>query len=296
MVQEGPEADLRRRAASIEINQVTKIFRDSRGTSALKALDGASCSIAPGEFVCILGPSGCGKSTLLNILSGLDEHYEGSARIHGRPVREQHSAGFRVGYVFQEPRLMPWRTVRENIEFVLDASDFPVSQWQSKIDRCLALVELSDFGEFHPLQLSGGMQQRASIARAFAIEPDILLMDEPFSALDELTARRLRQQLLTIWMAYRSTVLFVTHNAFEATFLSDRILMMTKGPGRFCDEIDLKSLSRPRSYEDIQVFDASRNVVRRLFDHVGSLDGEDEARAPAAGSVTLLQNSPRFVP
>ena len=285
------------RAASIEIDQVTKIFPGSRGAAGLKALDGASCTVAAGEFVCILGPSGCGKSTLLNILSGLDERYEGSAQIHGRPVREQLAAGFRVGYVFQEPRLMPWRTVRENIEFALDASDFPRSQWRDKIDRCLALVELSEFGGFYPLQLSGGMQQRASIARAFAIEPDILLMDEPFSALDELTARRLRQQLLTIWMAYRSTVLFVTHNAFEATFLSDRILMMTKGPGgRFCDEVDLTFLPRPRSYEDIQVFDASRSVVKRLFEHVGDLGGEDQVRPPAMEGGDTNRLAARIVP
>jgi ABC-type nitrate/sulfonate/bicarbonate transport system ATPase subunit len=263
------------RAASIEIDQVTKTFPGHRGAAGLKALDRASCSVAAGEFVCILGPSGCGKSTLLNILSGLDENYEGSAEIHGRPVREQLSAGLRVGYVFQEPRLMPWRTVRQNIEFVLDVAGFPATQWRAKIDRCLALVQLTDFGDFYPLQLSGGMQQRASIARAFAIEPDILLMDEPFSSLDELTARQLRQQLLKIWMAYRSTVVFVTHNAFEAAFLSDRILIMTKGPGgKFCDDIDLKFLSRPRSYEDADVFEASRQVVRRLTGHIGSLDGD----------------------
>jgi ABC-type nitrate/sulfonate/bicarbonate transport system ATPase subunit len=212
---------------------------------------------------------------LLNILSGLDQDYEGVAAIHGRPVRDQLSAGFRVGYVFQEPRLMPWKTVRQNIEFALASSNFPASQWNEKIDRCLALVELSDFGDFYPLQLSGGMQQRASIARAFAIDPDILLMDEPFSALDELTARRLRQQLLKIWKEFRSTVLFVTHNAFEATFLSDRILVMTKGPGgKFCDEINLDDLARPRSYEDIEVFQASRQVVQRLFDQVGSHDAD----------------------
>jgi ABC-type nitrate/sulfonate/bicarbonate transport system ATPase subunit len=120
------------------------------------------------------------------------------------------------------------------------------------------------------------MQQRASIARAFAIEPEVLLMDEPFSALDELTARRLRQQLLTIWGTFRSTVLFVTHNAFEATFLSDRILMMTKGPGgRFCDEIDLSGLPRPRSYDDVRVFETSKRVVGRLISHIGTLD-EDQ--------------------
>jgi ABC-type nitrate/sulfonate/bicarbonate transport system ATPase subunit len=258
-------------AASIEVRQVSKSYA-GKG-SGWKALDGASFSVRPGEFVCIIGPSGCGKSTLLNILSGLDDQYDGNAAILGRPVGEQIANGLRIAYVFQEPRLMPWRTVRANIEFVLQAAGFAPEGWKERTDRCLALVELDDFGDFYPLQLSGGMQQRASIARAFAIEPEVLLMDEPFSALDELTARRLRQQLLTIWGRFRSTVLFVTHNAFEATFLSDRILMMTKGPGaRFCDEVDLGDLVRPRSYEDVRVFEASRGVVERLVGHIGSLD------------------------
>jgi NitT/TauT family transport system ATP-binding protein len=260
-------------AASIEIANVTKVFPPRGGSGAWKALDGATFSAKPGEFVCILGPSGCGKSTLLNILSGLDDQYEGSASIHGRSVDKKAVAGARVAYVFQEPRLMPWRTVRANIEFALAASNFKPAEWSERIDRCLALVELTPFADFYPLQLSGGMQQRASIARAFAIEPDVLLMDEPFSALDELTARRLRQQLLTIWEKFGSTVLFVTHNAFEATFLSDRILMMTKGPGgRFCDEMELSELSRPRSYEDVRVFETSRAVVERLVKHIGSID------------------------
>jgi NitT/TauT family transport system ATP-binding protein len=258
-------------AASIEVKQVSKLYGGQR--NGWKALDGASFSVRHGEFVCILGPSGCGKSTLLNILGGLDDQYEGDASILGRPVHEQIANGVRVAYVFQEPRLMPWRTVRSNIEFVLQAAGFASSEWKERIDNCLTLVELADFGDFYPLQLSGGMQQRASIARAFAIEPEVLLMDEPFSALDELTARRLRQQLLTIWSRFRSTVLFVTHNAFEATFLSDRILMMTKGPGaRFCDEVNLRDLTRPRSYEDVRVFEASRAVVERLVGHIGSLD------------------------
>jgi ABC-type nitrate/sulfonate/bicarbonate transport system ATPase subunit len=259
--------------ASIEIEDVSKVFRAKGSSQGFKALDRATFSARPGEFVCILGPSGCGKSTLLNILSGLDDQYEGSAAILGRPVNEQIARGVRVAYVFQEPRLMPWRTVRANIEFALNAARFPASQWKERIDRVLALVELADFGEFYPLQLSGGMQQRASIARAFAIEPEVLLMDEPFSALDELTARRLRQQLLTIWHNFSSTVLFVTHNAFEATFLSDRILMMTKGPGgRFCDEVDLRDLARPRAYEDVHIFETSKRVVERLIRHIGRID------------------------
>jgi NitT/TauT family transport system ATP-binding protein len=259
--------------ASIEITDVSKTFRRKGSGADWKALDRANFSVKPGEFVCILGPSGCGKTTLLNILSGLDDQYEGVASILGRPVSEQIAAGVRIAYVFQEPRLMPWRTVRGNIEFALSAADFRPSEWKERIDRCLELVELSDFGAFYPLQLSGGMQQRASIARAFAIDPEVLLMDEPCSALDELTARRLRQQLLQIWSKFRSTVLFVTHNAFEATFLSDRILMMTKGPGgRFCDEIDLRHLPRPRSYEDVGIFETSRTVIERLVGHIGSID------------------------
>ncbi|HWE72740.1 MAG TPA: ABC transporter ATP-binding protein [Stellaceae bacterium] len=260
-------------AASIEIRQVSKIFPGRGNKAGWKALDNANFTVHPGEFVCILGPSGCGKSTLLNILSGLDGQYEGVASIHGRSAAERSYGRARVAYVFQEPRLMPWRTVRGNIEFALRAAGFAASEWKGRIARCLELVGLADFGEFYPLQLSGGMQQRASIARAFAIDPEVLLMDEPFSALDELTARRLRQELLTIWDTFRSTVLFVTHNAFEATFLSDRILMMTKGPGaRFCDEIDLGGLVRPRSYEDVRVFETSRAVVERLIGHIGSLD------------------------
>ncbi len=263
-------------AASIQIAGLTKIFPGKGTAASWTALADATFSVEPGEFVCILGPSGCGKSTLLNILSGLDHQYEGHAAIHGRPVGGRVREGARIAYVFQEPRLMPWRTVRSNIEFALETSGFAKAQWRERIDRVLALVGLADFADFYPLQLSGGMQQRASIARAFAIEPEVLLMDEPFSALDELTARRLRQQLLDVWAAFRPTVLFVTHNAFEATFLGDRILMMTKGPGgRFCDEVDLSGLLRPRKYEDLAVFEASRDVVARLVSHVGTIEDDD---------------------
>jgi NitT/TauT family transport system ATP-binding protein len=259
--------------AAITVEKLSKSFPARGRSSAWTALDKVSFSAEPGEFVCILGPSGCGKSTLLNILSGLDEHYDGSAFIHGRPVTKQTISSARIGYVFQEPRLMPWRTVRANIEFALLAAGFTRAEWKDRVERTLALVGLAEFADFYPLQLSGGMQQRASIARAFAVEPEILLMDEPFSALDELTARRLREQLLTIWGNFRSTVLFVTHNAFEATFLSDRILMMTKGPkARFCDEMDLRDLGRPRSYENVALFEMSRKVVERLLGHIGSLD------------------------
>ena len=235
-----------------------------------KALDGVSLDVDTGEIVGLLGPSGCGKSTLLNIVAGLDEGYEGTFTIQGKSLKEQLSSGFRVAYVFQEARLLPWRTLRQNVEFALEANDFPRTEWAGRIDRVLELVELSKFRDFYPLQLSGGMQQRAAIARAFAIEPDILLMDEPFSALDELTARRLRQSLLNIWAAFRSTILFVSHNAFESTYLGDRVLIMSPGPGgKIKEEIDLRHLKRPRDYEDSALFEQSKRVVESLQRHIG---------------------------
>src|SRR5882757_839410 len=254
---------------SLKLTNVTKVFPRKGRSAEWRAVEDATFSTRPGEFVCILGPSGCGKSTLLNILSGLDEQFDGEASIFGKPVSEQLESGIRVAYVFQEPRLMPWRTVRSNIEFALKTARFVRSEWAGRIDRVLSLVELSKFAEFYPLQLSGGMQQRAAIARAFAIEPEVLLMDEPFSALDELTARRMRQELLSLWEADRRTVLFVTHNSLEAVYLSDRILIMKRGPGsHVCEEIVLDHLARPRVYEDPAQFETQKSVLQRRMHHV----------------------------
>lgn len=256
--------------SQISLTDIHKQFPGRGGKGGWKALEGVSFEIATGEIVGLLGPSGCGKSTLLNIVAGLDEQYDGTVTIQGKSIAEQIDRGFRVAYVFQEARLMPWRTLRQNIEFVLEASDFPRTEWAGRIDKVLSLVELSKFADFFPLQLSGGMQQRASIARAFAIEPDILLMDEPFSALDELTARRLRQSLLNIWSAFRTTILFVSHNAFESTFLGDRVLVMGPGPGgKIKEEINLRHMKRPRDYEDSALFEQSKRVVESLQRHVG---------------------------
>jgi NitT/TauT family transport system ATP-binding protein len=245
----------------ITLSKVGKTYR-SAGREPLQVLNGVDLAIEPGEVVGLVGPSGCGKSTILNIVAGLDTQFSGSVSIQGRPMAEQLAAGFRVSYVFQESRLLPWYTLTQNIEFVLRAADFPRAEWAERIRSVLDLVGLASFKDFYPAQLSGGMQQRASIARAFAVDPDILLMDEPFSALDELTARKLRQSLLDIWGRFRSTILFVSHNAYESTFLADRIMVM--GAGRIAEQIDLSDMPRPRSYDDPALFERSKDVIRIL--------------------------------
>jgi NitT/TauT family transport system ATP-binding protein len=253
--------------SQIQVSTVSKSFAGA--TKALRqVLDGVSFSVAEGEVVGLLGPSGCGKSTLLNIVAGLDTQHTGSVTIQGRPMQEQLGAGFRVAYVFQESRLLPWYTLQQNLEFVLQAGDFARSEWAGRIERVLSAVGLTEFRDFYPRQLSGGMQQRASIARAFCIDPDILLMDEPFSALDELTARKLRQSLLGLWEKFRTTIVFVSHNAFESTFLADRILVM--GQGKITHEIDLRDAPRPRSYDDTGLFETSKRVIRTLEGHTDS--------------------------
>lgn len=252
---------------SIELRHLSKEFAAHGSGAAWKALDDVSLDVGSGEFVTILGPSGCGKSTLLNVVSGLDDQFAGTMSL-GRQTRTAEGRT-RIAYLFQEPRLLPWRTVRSNIEFALEAAGVPVAEWRDRCGKWIDLVGLGGFADFYPVQLSGGMQQRAAIARAFSIEPDILLMDEPFSALDELTARRMRQELLSLWESERRTVLFVTHNSLEAVYLSDRILIMSKGPGsRIRDEISLADLPRPRRYDDPAQLAAQQGVLGRLMDHI----------------------------
>ena len=252
----------------IQVSHVSRRF-GAPGNQFFTAVNDVSFSVEPGEVVGLLGPSGCGKSTLLNIVAGLDRSYDGSVTIQGRPMAEQLAAGFRVSYVFQEARLLPWLTVERNLAFVLEAGGFARPEWPERIERVLEAVGLSEFANYYPGQLSGGMQQRVAIARAFCVDPDILLMDEPFSALDELTARKLRLSLLALWERFRTTVVFVSHNAHEATFLADRLVIL--GQGRITSEIDLSAMARPRSYDDTGLFDRSKDVIRAL-EHAASGD------------------------
>jgi ABC-type nitrate/sulfonate/bicarbonate transport system ATPase subunit len=247
--------------AAITLHRLSKIYHSRAHPQGLVALDDVSLTVADHEFVCLLGPSGCGKTTVLNVLGGLDQHYTGEVRIAGQILLRNGTNPFRIGYVFQEPRLLSWLTVRGNIQFALESVGIPREEWKERTNVWLARVGLSEFAEAHPHELSGGMQQRTSIARAFAVDPEILFMDEPFSGLDELTARAMRQQQLALWQETKKTVIFVTHNCFEACFVADRILILTPRPGRIQQEIKVE-LPRPRDYESPRLFELSVAVTR----------------------------------
>src|SRR5690554_580829 len=241
--------------ADIHVSGLSKAYPLARGGERL-ALEDVDLRIDSGEFVCLLGPSGCGKTTLLNILAGLDRPDAGSVR-----VGDPDTATAVTSYVFQEPRLLPWKSVRANLRFVLDRADGA----DERIDYWLERVGLAGRGNDYPRQLSIGQRQRVAVARALLIEPDVLFMDEPFSALDELTASRMREELLGLWQELGCTVVFVTHNPMEAAFLADRIAIMSPGPGRIVREYRVsEALPRPRDADDARLWEVSRNVVSVL--------------------------------
>jgi NitT/TauT family transport system ATP-binding protein len=208
-------------------------------------------SVRGGEFVCVLGPSGCGKTTLLNIIAGLDRDYEGFVTLPAAPSRPQPV----IGYVFQTPRLLPWRTVQENIELVLDAAP----DQSGIVDELLEATGLAQFRHAYPERLSVGMTRRVALARAFAVRPDLLLMDEPFVSLDEPTAQRLRLLLLDIWQARPTTVLFVTHDTREAAQLANRVVVLTPSPGSVRAVIAIDTARRDRS--DPETLDRIRQQI-----------------------------------
>lgn len=259
---------------AIHVASLRKSFkaRDGASRTVLKDLD---LEVGVGEFLCILGPSGCGKSTLLNVLAGLDKVYDGQATVNGG----------RVGYLFQEPRLLPWLTAEGNLDFALSSCHVPPARWSELKSHYLAMTGLSDYRNYYPHQISGGMAQRLALVRALCVEPSILLMDEPFSGLDEITARRIRTDLLTIWEETRKTIVFVTHNAYEACFLADRIVVMSGGA--FQQEMQIP-IARPRSYDDFAVFELSRDVIRAFGDGVGREPEPAVAPKPQSGLVDDL--------
>jgi len=215
--------------------------------SPLEALAEASFSVAANEFVTIIGPSGCGKSTLLRILGGLVKPTSGRVLLEGVPLSEPQR---KIGFVFQHPNLMPWRSTLRNVMLPLEIQGLRRVECERRARELIELVGLSDFAETLPRDLSGGMRQRVALARALAYDPEVLLLDEPFGALDALTRERMNREMLRIWQMRRKTVLMVTHDIQEAVFLSDRVLTMTPLPGRIKQEVAI-DLPRPRTQGDL---------------------------------------------
>jgi len=241
--------------------------------SVTSALVDINLRIEEGEFVCLLGPSGCGKSTLLKIIAGLIPATSGRITINGKPVS---GPGPERAVVFQDYALFPWMTVRDNVEFGLEARRLPVAERREVSSRLLKVVGLSDFAERFPHQLSGGMKQRVSIARALAVDPSLLLMDEPFGALDAQTRHLLQDELLRIWREYRKTVVFVTHSIEEAIYLSDRIVVMTARPGRV-KQIVVVSEARPRDMASADMNQRQREVRAVLNEEIARAAALEEA-------------------
>jgi NitT/TauT family transport system ATP-binding protein len=258
--------------AVVRLEGVTKQF----GKGGVVALDDVDLDIRPGEFVSLIGPSGCGKSTLLRVVGDLIQPTSGDVVVNGKTAH-QARLDRDYGIVFQDSVLFEWRTVARNIGLPLELAGWSRERRRDRVQEMLDLVELSGFEGHHPWQLSGGMQQRVSIARALSFEPALLLMDEPFGALDEMTRERLNLELLRIWGASGSTVIFVTHSISEAVFLSTRVVVMSPRPGRITGIVDV-DLPQPRSFrtrEEPRFAELIRDV-RRLLRQGGGFEAEED--------------------
>ncbi len=245
----------------IAIDHIRQVFQRNR--KPLIVLDDFSLDVAANEFVTIVGTSGCGKSTLLNIIGGLLESTAGEVRIDGKAIR---GPGRDRGFVFQSYSLFEWLSVEKNIHFALKKSDLTPAQKNDVVQHYIEIVGLKGFETAYPRQLSGGMRQRVAIARALVYNPDVLLMDEPFGALDAQTRGMMQELLLNVWEAHRTTVVFITHDVEEAIFLSDRVIVMSSLPGRLKTQIPVP-IPRPRSYEvmtEATFIDIKRQVIEAI--------------------------------
>jgi NitT/TauT family transport system ATP-binding protein len=237
--------------SAVSIADVSKVFGNGRGSVA--ALDHISLDVAPAEFVCLLGASGCGKSTLLNIVAGLDQPTSGQVNVRAN----------RTGLMFQEAALFPWLTTRGNVELALKLGGVGRDERRKRTDQLLEMVHLGDFAKKRPHELSGGMRQRVALARALAQDAEVLLMDEPFGALDAMTRDRLHDELETVWRDTRRTVIFVTHNVREAVRLGDRVVLLASRPGRVA-EIFPVEIPRPRRIDSAEVATLAAAMTDRL--------------------------------
>lgn len=241
--------------AAVDLREVSKTF--GRGAATVQALDRVTLSAQPGEFVCLLGASGCGKSTLLNLIAGLDRPSTGTVTVTGGPVT----------LMFQEAALFPWLTVAENIEFPLKMAGVRRPERRQRVADLLEMVHLGGFGGHRPHELSGGMRQRTALARALAQGAHILLMDEPFAALDAMIRDRLHEELERLWQETGLTVVFVTHNVREAVRLGDRVVVLSSRPGRLLDEFPV-TIARPRRIESPPVSELALQITARLHEEI----------------------------
>jgi NitT/TauT family transport system ATP-binding protein len=247
---------LRRTAAAVRLSGVSKVYRT--GPASLLALDKVSLEVSDGEFVCIIGASGCGKSTLLNLVAGLDKPTSGQIDTGGR----------RVGLMFQEPALFPWLTAGRNVDLALRARGVPKAARRAQVAELLDTVRLAGFADKRPHELSGGMRQRVALARALAQEADVLLMDEPFGALDAMTRDLLHDEIERICADRTLTVLFVTHNVREAARLGDRVVVLSSRPGRVIEEYPVPRLG-PRRIDSPEVARLAATLTDRLREEMG---------------------------
>jgi NitT/TauT family transport system ATP-binding protein len=261
--------------AVVSLKRVTKEF----GKGAVTALQDIDLDVHPAEFVSLIGPSGCGKSTLLRIVGDLIQPSVGDVVVNGKSAR-QARRDRDYGIVFQDAVLFDWRTVAKNIGLPLEMVGWDRAKRQERVREMVDLVELTGFEDHHPWQLSGGMQQRVSIARALSFSPALLLMDEPFGALDEMTRERLNLELLRIWAQTGSTIIFVTHSIAEAVFLSTRVVVMSPRPGQITGIVDV-DLPQPRSIEtrELPRFAELVREVRRTLRRGGGFEAEEDAGA-----------------
>jgi NitT/TauT family transport system ATP-binding protein len=247
--------------ATLAMSGVSVSYRTRRGD--ILAVQDVDLDVSTGEFVSVLGPSGCGKSTVLKVAAGLLQPTAGQVQIRGVPLSGPRRD---VGVAFQKPLLLPWKTVRDNILLPVRAAGSPVAEFDERCDALLALMGLSGFAGNYPRELSGGMQQRVGLARMLIHDPSLLLMDEPFAALDAMTREALSLELQRIWMEHRKSVLFITHSIAEAVFLSDRVLVMSARPGSVVEALDI-DLPRPRTLDTMTTppFIAACDRLRRHF-------------------------------
>jgi NitT/TauT family transport system ATP-binding protein len=248
------------RSGAIQLTGVSQVYKTS-GQDVLAVSD-VSFDVKPGRFVVLVGPSGCGKSSLLMMMAGLRHPTSGTILVSGAPIKDPDPN--RVGVVFQEPSLFPWLTAEENVEFPLTLRGVAKKDRRVKAQEALQLVGLEGFGQRHPHELSGGMKQRVSIARGLVQDPPVLLMDEPFAALDEQTRMTMGDELLRIWAATGKTIVFVTHSLTEAVYLADEVIVMSPRPGRIVDRLEV-ALPRPRTFEMLSgdVFGSLRDRIWR---------------------------------